>query len=119
MNQTAELSTEGQRTLTALQTAVNRALERKARLGQYAVVWRDDRPAILDNAINERDFLLADQTFNQRMLAETPENARLTRMSIEARIQKDQTLLARLESLSALAETLPEIDDQSAHDDAN
>lgn len=100
MNKQAELSADGRRTLAALQTAVNRALERKARLGQYAVVWRDGRPAILDNTMSERDFLLADQAFNQRMLAETPENA-------------------RLESLSPVAETLPEIEDQPAQDDAN
>jgi len=30
--------------LAALQKAVARALERKRRLGQYAVVWRDGRP---------------------------------------------------------------------------
>lgn len=31
-------------TLAALRKAVNEALERKRRLGQYAVVWRDGRP---------------------------------------------------------------------------
>lgn len=96
MSQAAELSVEGQRTLAALQKAVSRALERKARLGQYAVVWRDGRPAILDESISERDYLLADKAFNERMLAETPENARLTRMSTEARIKHIESLLAKL-----------------------
>lgn len=31
--------------LESLQKAVSDALERKRRLGQYAVVWRDGRPA--------------------------------------------------------------------------
>ncbi len=31
-------------TLAALRKAVNEALERKRKLGQYAVVWRDGRP---------------------------------------------------------------------------
>lgn len=96
MIQATELSVEGQRTLAALQKAVSRALERKARLGQYAVVWRDGRPAILDESISERDYLLADKAFNERMLAETPENARLTRMSAEARIKHIESLLAKL-----------------------
>ena len=117
MNQPAELSAEGQRTLAALQKAASRALERKARLGQYAVVWRDGRPTILDDTISERDFLRADKVFNERMLAETPANARLTRMSIEARIKRADTLLARLESLSPLDVSLPAIEDKPARDD--
>ncbi len=76
MNQPAELSAEGQRTLAALQKAASRALERTARLGQYAVVWRDGRPTILDDSISERDFLRADKAFNERMLAETPANGK-------------------------------------------
>ena len=41
-------------TLTALQIAVNNALERKRRLGQYAVVWRDGKPALLDEDVEDR-----------------------------------------------------------------
>jgi len=33
--------------LEALQRAVAEALERKRRLGQYAVVWRDGRPVCI------------------------------------------------------------------------
>jgi hypothetical protein len=33
--------------LDVLKQAVAEALERKRRLGQYAVVWRDGRPAII------------------------------------------------------------------------
>lgn len=35
------LSTEDQRALDALRSAVAETLERKRRLGQYAVIWRD------------------------------------------------------------------------------
>ena len=37
-------SPEGQRQLDALRSAVSRALEKKRRLGQYAVVWTDGKP---------------------------------------------------------------------------
>lgn len=37
------LSAEDQRALDALRRAVAEALERKRRLGQYAVIWRDGR----------------------------------------------------------------------------
>ena len=35
------LSADDQRALDALRTAVTEALERKRRLGQYAVIWRN------------------------------------------------------------------------------
>ena len=34
-------STESRQVLEALRTAVTEALERKRRLGEYAVIWRD------------------------------------------------------------------------------
>ena len=37
------LSADDQRALDALRSAVAEALERKRRLGQYAVIWRDGR----------------------------------------------------------------------------
>ena len=37
------LSTEDQQALDALRSAVAETLERKRRLGQYAVIWRDGR----------------------------------------------------------------------------
>ncbi len=37
------LSVEDQQALDALRTAVAEAFERKRRLGQYAVIWRDGR----------------------------------------------------------------------------
>ena len=41
------VSPEDQQTLDSLKKAVTEALERKRRLGQYAVVWREGKPAIL------------------------------------------------------------------------
>ena len=38
------LSKEGQILLGSLQKAVAQTLEKKKRLGQYAVVWRDGKP---------------------------------------------------------------------------
>ena len=38
------LSPDSQRTLDALRQAVAEALERKRRLGQYAVFWQDGPP---------------------------------------------------------------------------
>ncbi|ACH37794.1 hypothetical protein Gbem_0768 [Citrifermentans bemidjiense Bem] len=40
-------SKEGQFALEALQSAVKKALERKKRLGQYAIVWHDGKPVII------------------------------------------------------------------------
>ena len=37
------LSADDQRALDALRSAVAEALERKRRLGQYAVIWRDGK----------------------------------------------------------------------------
>lgn len=41
------LSPEDQQILDVLRNAVAEALERKRRLGQYAVVWRDGQPVII------------------------------------------------------------------------
>ena len=42
------LSTEDQRTLDVLRRAVTEALDRKRRLGQYAVIWRDGQVVRLE-----------------------------------------------------------------------
>ena len=41
-------SKEAQIMLDSLQRAVTDTLEKKRRLGQYAVVWRDGKPVILN-----------------------------------------------------------------------
>ncbi len=42
-----EPSEKGQMMLDSLQKAVTQALEKKRRLGQYAVVWRDGKPVMI------------------------------------------------------------------------
>jgi len=41
------ISVDSQKILESLTTAVNNALEKKKRLGQYAVVWVDHKPLLL------------------------------------------------------------------------
>ena len=43
----AKLSEKGQVILDSLQKAVFQALERKRRLGHYAVIWRDGKPVMI------------------------------------------------------------------------
>jgi hypothetical protein len=40
-------SDKGQEQLATLQKAVAQALDRKKRLGQYAVVWKDNKPVTI------------------------------------------------------------------------
>jgi len=39
-------SPEGQRQLETLRQAVGKTLEKKRRLGQYAVTWQDGKPVV-------------------------------------------------------------------------
>lgn len=49
------LSKEGQLMLESLRRAVSQALEKKRRLGQYAVIWQDGKPvAVGDDAPVQR-----------------------------------------------------------------
>lgn len=41
-------SAEGQRMLETLRLAVAKVLERKRRLGQYAVIWQHGKPAMVN-----------------------------------------------------------------------
>ncbi len=45
--------TEDQQILDALRSAVTEALERKRRLGQYAVIWQDGKPVIIGGESSE------------------------------------------------------------------
>ena len=48
-------SAEASATLAALKRAVEKTLDRKRRLGQYAVVWQDGKAALLDDDVEDRD----------------------------------------------------------------
>lgn len=53
-------SVEGQRMLDSLNRAVSKALERKRRLGQYAVVWKQGKPVMrYANATHVADVVSA------------------------------------------------------------
>ena len=41
------VSVDSQKMLDSLKAAVSQALEKKKRLGQYAVVWVDNKPVVL------------------------------------------------------------------------
>jgi hypothetical protein len=43
------MNEESEAILAALRAAVSEALDKKRRLEQYAVVWRDGRPAFIPN----------------------------------------------------------------------
>ncbi|RDB43432.1 hypothetical protein DU490_07850 [Halomonas sp. DQ26W] len=42
-----QLSSDTQKMLDSLRTAVANTLERKRRLGQYAVIWQDGKPVLV------------------------------------------------------------------------
>lgn len=54
-----KLSEEGQVILDALQKAVTQELEKKRRLGQYVVVWRDGKAVMIgEDAPKESESLV-------------------------------------------------------------
>ncbi|MEI7869302.1 MAG: hypothetical protein WCI11_15550 [Candidatus Methylumidiphilus sp.] len=59
-----EDSAKGQAALTALQRAVAKALDKKQRLGQYAVVWQDGKPVIIGGETNELNSLPSTEKSN-------------------------------------------------------
>ena len=53
----ASPSPEGQRQLETLRRAVSHALEKKRRLGQYAVIWREGKPVRVGESVRTRKSL--------------------------------------------------------------
>ena len=47
-------SADSQEMLESLKKAVNQALEKKKRLGQYAVIWADGKPVIIKDHYPEK-----------------------------------------------------------------
>lgn len=52
-NEPKQPSAEATETLVALRRAVKNTLDRKQRLGQFAVVWRNGEPALLDDSAKD------------------------------------------------------------------
>jgi hypothetical protein len=46
-------SPDSQKMLDTLKIAVNKALEKKKRLGQYAVIWADDKPVVINKPLSQ------------------------------------------------------------------
>lgn len=46
-------SQDSQAMLNSLKTAVNKTLDKKKRLGQYAVIWSDDKPVLVGADVPE------------------------------------------------------------------
>ena len=81
------VSSDSQQMLAALRGAVRKCLERKQRLDQYAVIWKDGKPQCLALNPTELDGLRSERTFLKLQLGKMPETARLTRASDEARLR--------------------------------
>lgn len=79
-------SNDTQVMLASLQAAVCKALERKHRLDQYAIVWQDGKPERFMMSSSELDGLRNELTFLRREMSTLPPQARLIRVSDEARI---------------------------------
>ena len=43
------MTIENKKILATLKLAVSEALEKKRRLGQYAVIWKNNHPVIIEN----------------------------------------------------------------------
>lgn len=50
-----EMTQKAQEILDVLQKVATDTLERKRRLGEYAVVWQDNKPAIIGEMIEDSD----------------------------------------------------------------
>ena len=90
------LSPDAQAMLSSLQSAVRKCLERKQRLGQHAIVWRDGRAQRLEPSPTELEGLLSERTFLRHQLGELPTQAGLTRMSDEARLREVERQIREL-----------------------
>ena len=53
-----KVSADSQKMLESLRKAVIQALEKKKRLGQYAVVWGDDKPVVIKGDLISHDGAL-------------------------------------------------------------
>jgi hypothetical protein len=88
MTKHAQASAQSRATLAVLQQAVSKALDRKQRLGQYAVVWQDGAPVMMGGEIANMEMpaLLAERTFLRDQLAALPESDQLIRLNAVLRL---------------------------------
>lgn len=95
MSKHVQPSPQSRATLSVLQQAVSKVLDRKQRLGQYAVVWQDGAPVMMGGEINDMDMpaLLAERTFLQVQLVALPESEKVTRANAVARLGKIEAMI--------------------------
>jgi hypothetical protein len=94
-----QISPATQLTLSALQATAAAVLEHKRRLGQFAVVWGNNEPALVGgNADEERARLLKDKKFIEQSLAKPPESLHMNRASLVSRLHGIESFLALLPS---------------------
>ena len=100
MSKPAEASVQSQETLQILRQAVAQELDKKRRLGHYAVVWQDGAPVLTGGDAEgiEIHALRSECTFLEAQLARLPASATLTRMSTAARLNKLRIEIIALES---------------------
>lgn len=96
MSKQVQPSPHSRTTLSALQQAVSKVLDRKQRLGQYAVVWQDGAPVIMGGEINDMELpaLLAEMRFLLDQLLALPESEKLARTNAAARLAKIEAKIA-------------------------
>ncbi|MCK5515997.1 MAG: hypothetical protein KAI39_03910 [Desulfobulbaceae bacterium] len=46
-------SPDSQKMLESLRAAVNKALDKKKKLGQYAVIWDDNKPVVINKPLSK------------------------------------------------------------------
>jgi hypothetical protein len=98
MSDTAEISPAAQFSLSSLQATAAAILECKRRLGQFAVIWRNNEPVLVGgNAEEERDRLLEDKKFIEQSLARLSESSPdINRAALISRLHGIESFLALL-----------------------
>ena len=100
MSKPVEPSAQSQETLQILRQAVAQELDKKRRLGHYAVVWQDGGPVLTGDDAKHTEIVAfqSECSFLEAQLARLPEAASLTRMSTVARLKMLRAKIMALES---------------------
>lgn len=97
MTKHVQPSPQSQATLSVLQQAVTKALDRKQRLGHYSVVWQDGAPVMVGGEIDQMELpaLLAEMTFLRSHLLDLPSSEKLAKANALVRIGKIEAVIAQ------------------------
>ena len=102
MTKPVEPSAQSRLTLSALQRAVSNVLDRKPRLGQYAVVWQDGAATVVGGEIDQMDeaALLGERTFLRDQLAGLPASEQLARTNARTRLDQVELMIASKQQIA-------------------